>query len=115
MHEANPVQFLRFCTLHCGTLLWKSKIQDYLSDFLQELQHLKQDGIVHGDKTLQVTVKAFICDAPARSFLKCIKNHNRYFACERCTVRGTYVGRVVLGATAPGVVARSEAEFSRLA
>ncbi|KAL0150376.1 hypothetical protein M9458_054193, partial [Cirrhinus mrigala] len=100
--------------LYCGKAK-PSPVQDYLSDFLQELQHLKEDGIVHGEKTLQVTVKAFICDAPARSFLKCIKNHNSYFACERCTVRGTYVGRVVLGATAPGVVARSEAEFSRLA
>ncbi|KAL1250936.1 hypothetical protein QQF64_018732 [Cirrhinus molitorella] len=80
----------------------------------KKLQHLKQDGIVDGDKTLQGTVKAFICDAPARAFLKCIRNHNSYFACERCTVRGTYVGQV-LGATALGVVARSEEEFSRLA
>jgi len=81
--------------VYCGKAK-PSSVQDYLSDFHQELQQLKQDGIVHGEKTLQVTVKAFICDAPARSFLKFLKTHNSYFACERCTVRGTYMGRVVL-------------------
>lgn len=100
--------------VYCGKAK-PSSVQDYLSDFHQELQQLKQDGIVHGEKTLQVTVKAFICDAPARSFLKFLKTHNSYFACERCTVRGTYMGRVVLIATTPGVFARSAAEFSRLA
>ncbi len=58
---------------------------------------MQQDGIVHGGKALQLSVKAFICDAPARAFLKCIKNHNSYHSCERCTIRGTYDGRVVLG------------------
>ncbi len=36
-----------------------SPVQDDLSDFLQ------QDGIFHGGKTLQVTLKAFICDTPS--------------------------------------------------
>ncbi|KAL0195358.1 hypothetical protein M9458_008930, partial [Cirrhinus mrigala] len=69
-----------------------SPVEDYLSDFLQELQQLKQDGIVYGDKTPQPTVKALICDAPAQAFLKCINSHSSYFACERCTVRGTRCG-----------------------
>lgn len=30
----------------------------------------------------------FICDRPARAFLKCIKGPTGYFACERCTVKG---------------------------
>ena len=88
--------------------------EEYLFDFLQEFQHLQQDGIVLEGKTFQVSLKAFICDAPARAFLKCIKNHNSYCACERCTIKGTYVGRVVLGAEEPGVMARSETEFRRL-
>lgn len=100
--------------LYCGQAKPNS-VKDYLSDFLTELQQLEQDGIIHGRKTLQVTVKAFICDAPARAFLKCIKNHNSYYACERCTIKGTYVGRVVLGAAEPGLTLRSDAEFDRLA
>ena len=48
--------------------------EEYLFDFLQEFQHLQQDGIVLEGKTFQVSLKAFICDAPARAFLKCIKS-----------------------------------------
>lgn len=31
---------------------------------------------------------AFICDTPARAFLKCTKGHGGYNACERCTIPG---------------------------
>ncbi len=96
--------------LYCGVAKPNS-VEEYLSDFLQELQQLQQDGIVHGGKALQLSVKAFICDAPARAFLKCIKNHNSYHSCERCTIRGTYDGRVVLGAKEQGAVPRTEDGF----
>jgi len=33
----------------------------------------------------------FICDAPARVFVKCIKGHSRYNSCECCTQEGVYV------------------------
>jgi hypothetical protein len=69
-----------------------NSIQEYLFDFLMELETLKQDGIIYDDDldSLQVSISAFICDAPARSFLKCIKGHNAYYSCERCTIRGRY-------------------------
>lgn len=38
---------------------------------------------------------AFVCDAPARAFLKCIKGHTAYYSCERCIIKGTWTGRVV--------------------
>ncbi|KAF2885555.1 hypothetical protein ILUMI_20623 [Ignelater luminosus] len=46
---------------------------------------------------------SFVCDAPARAFLKCIKTHNGYSCCERCLEPGEYFnGRVVLtGISAP--------------
>jgi hypothetical protein len=37
---------------------------------------------------LRVTVHAFVCDAPARAFVKCTKSHNAYFSCERCIIKG---------------------------
>ena len=99
--------------MYCGKAK-PNKPEEYLSDFLTELEQLLRDGIVHGQKTLRLIVKAFVCDAPARAFLKCIKNHNSYYACKRCTIRGTYIdGRVFLGATEPGITLRSEVEFSR--
>lgn len=81
--------------LYCGQSK-PNNVEEYLSDFILELQQLLQEGIVHSGTTHQVSVRAFICDAPARAFLKCIKNHNSYNACERCTTRGTYEGRVYL-------------------
>ena len=36
-----------------------------------------------------------MCDAPARSFLKCIINHTGYSSCERCCIHGTYEGGTV--------------------
>ena len=48
------------------------------------------------EKHFNVEVKCFLCDAPARSFLKDFISHTGYNKCERCCVPGTYEGRVVL-------------------
>lgn len=73
--------------LFCGNSK-PSSVHDYLSDFLVELNNLVQNGISVGDDVLTVSVGSFICDAPARAFLKCTKGHNAYYACERCTIKG---------------------------
>ncbi|XP_065645476.1 uncharacterized protein LOC136075954 [Hydra vulgaris] len=43
----------------------------------------------NGYKQLQVTIKAFVCDAPARAFVKCIIGHSGYHSCDRCMAVGT--------------------------
>ncbi len=45
--------------------------------------------------TYNVAVKTFICDAPARAYLKCIKGHTAKDSCERYQIKGTWKGRVV--------------------
>lgn len=37
-----------------------------------------------------VKINNFICDTPARAFIKGVKGHNGYFACERCEIEGDY-------------------------
>lgn len=106
------------CSFHAfapfiAALYWTIKtspVQDDLSDFLQ------QDGIFHGGKTLQVTVKAFICDTPAWPFLKCLKSHNSYITCEcsAAQVEATMWDEL-FSVLQHMVFTRSEAEFSRLA
>ena len=81
--------------LFCGSTKPNS-VDEYLNDFVHEIQDLTENGISHGNKLFQFTVKAFVCDAPARAFLKCTKNHNGYYACERCTIKGTWNKRVIL-------------------
>lgn len=98
--------------LYCGHTKPNS-VQEYLSDFLHELQQLQGNGVTREGKTFQLTVRCFVCDAPARAFLKCTKAHNAYFACERCTIKGSWKGRVVFDSeeTFP---ARTEQDFNNV-
>lgn len=98
--------------LFCGNSK-PSSVHDYLSDFLVELNNLVQNGISVGDVVLTVSVGSFICDAPARAFLKCIKGHNAYYACERCIIKGRWNGRVVFSLNDDrNTPLRSEASFN---
>lgn len=65
-------------------------LQDYMSDFTAEVSMLGIEGFTQGDKKFTVQVRAFICDAPVRAFLKCIEGHGGYYSCERCTQEGVY-------------------------
>ncbi len=65
-------------------------LHDYLKDFIAEIEQLIHSGFSWLGKVFSVTLRAFICDAPARAYLKCIKGHTGYFACEKCTTEGTY-------------------------
>ncbi len=69
--------------------------EEYLSDFLDEYSDLRINGLSYDNITYQVQIHAFICDAPARAFLKCIIAHTGYYSCERCVVKGSWSGRVV--------------------
>ena len=63
-----------------------SSVDTYLEDFINEMKLLLKDG----HRNLEVKLLAFICDAPARDFLKCIASYNSYNGCERCKVHGIY-------------------------
>ena len=47
-----------------------------------------KNGLEINEQHYKFSFKAFICDAPARAFLKCITAHNAINRCERCEVRG---------------------------
>ena len=70
-------------------------VHEYLEEFIQEAQQLINVGITHNNVHFNVSFTAFICDAPARSYLKCVKGHTAYYSCERCVVKGAWSGRVV--------------------
>lgn len=66
-------------------------VDDFLQELTIELEKLMKDGIMFGDKHFKIRVQCFICDTPARTYVKCTKGHGGYYACERCTVRGKNV------------------------
>jgi len=47
-------------------------VTEYLDDFISEIKKLIANGVSIGNKTYKFILKSFICDAPARSFLKCM-------------------------------------------
>lgn len=68
----------------------------FLRDFIFELKSLTNDDLLFKGKRFKVKIFGFICDAPARAFIKCIKHHAGYSSCEKCLQTGEYVdGRVV--------------------
>lgn len=56
----------------------------FFDDFYKELNILKEKCIQNGQKTFNFIARAFICDAPAKSFCKSVLNHNAKHGCHEC-------------------------------
>ncbi|XP_030754939.1 uncharacterized protein LOC115881541 isoform X1 [Sitophilus oryzae] len=90
---SNPFTVAVFCG--------KSKpkpLNTFLKPFIEELNTFLQNGFINGsNEYVEIKVHSFICDAPARAYLKCTKSHTGYSSCDKCTVRGEYyMNKVVL-------------------
>lgn len=68
-----------------------SSVELYLRQFVNELSEILQHGVEINGKHFSIKLK-FICDTPARAFVKQIKGHTGFSACERCTVHGFRIG-----------------------
>ena len=53
-----------------------SNVKDFVLDFFTEYRNLRNDGVEYGGVKLNIEIFSFVCDAPARQFLKAIKGHN---------------------------------------
>ncbi|KAJ8046375.1 hypothetical protein HOLleu_05025 [Holothuria leucospilota] len=67
-----------------------SSLDEFLKDFVNEMKTVEVEGFIFNSKQYTVSLDAVICDAPARAFIKCIKGHTGYNACERCKQSGVY-------------------------
>ena len=61
---------------------------DYLSDSVNELVKLCNDGFIYDSIAISVSIVSIICDAPAKSFVKNIIQFNGYFGCDKCIQKG---------------------------
>ena len=68
---------------------------EFLADFVAETCMLVKEGLIVGKQTKKVTIHSFVCDAPARAFIKGIKYPSGYNSCEKCTVHGAYDRKVI--------------------
>jgi hypothetical protein len=75
-----------------------SNLDEYLHDFVEDVSSLRerpfQFPVDDRHVDVQVDLSCFICDAPARSFLKKTKGHTGYYGCEKCKQRGTWQGKI---------------------
>lgn len=68
---------------------------DFLSDFVLEARELLQQSFTYNNHNILFLIKAFICDAPAKSFITYCKSHIGFFSCTKCMQKGKYIkGRV---------------------
>ena len=102
LFKSSPTQFWPImCSVNHGMptlvalFMGKTKpdsLDQFVGDLIAELCELKETGFQcscsDSSKRVSVTLHSFVCDAPARAFLKNIKGHNSLHACERCVAVG---------------------------
>lgn len=79
--------------LFCGNSK-PSSVWEYLRDFIAELRIVLREGIVRNGTRFKVVVSSFICDAPARAFVKHVKSHNGYYGCDKCSQTGVWSNKM---------------------
>ena len=87
-------------------------MDDFLDKFLEEYAMVRELGLSHANKRYNVDLMCWICDAPARSMLKCIKGHSGYYACERCNIKGERVEGKIVYPSNVAVHPRTDAGFA---
>lgn len=82
-------------SIYCGSS--KPATPDLLlTDLVNELITITEAGITFCGRHLCVRIKGFICDAPARAFIKCTKGHTAYYGCERCEQKGARIDNKIV-------------------
>ena len=74
-------------SVYCGPSK-PPNLQEYLQPFIDEMKNLEKRSLTVDRRSFQVILKAIVCDAPARSFVKAIVGHMGFFGCERCVQKG---------------------------
>ncbi|XP_062542928.1 uncharacterized protein LOC134210711 [Armigeres subalbatus] len=64
------------------------RVEEYLGPFVEEAVPILNSGIVINGHLLKVKIRAFVCDSPARAFIKGSVNFNAFHGCLKCTAVG---------------------------
>ncbi|XP_041920528.1 uncharacterized protein LOC121684533 [Alosa sapidissima] len=94
-------------TLTCGGA--KPQNLEFLEDMVMDVNNLLSSGLQHRNKTIKFNILCFVCDAPAKAFVKNVKLCTGYYGCDQCVQRGEWYNKVTYQDTE--VVARSDDSF----
>jgi hypothetical protein len=75
--------------IYCGSS--KPPVAEFFESFVVELKSVLENGLLHDDKYFDVNIRGFVCDTPAKAFIKCTKGHNGFFGCDGCSQKGKHV------------------------
>lgn len=64
-----------------------------MQDFIDEACELFEDGLHINNVDYSVEIVGFSFDTPARAFIKCVKGHQSFYACERCVTKRKTVNK----------------------
>ena len=57
---------------------------NFLAKFVEEMKEILINGIWYKNKKITAKINGFICDAPAKAEIACIKLFNAYYGCPKC-------------------------------
>ncbi|VEN58351.1 unnamed protein product [Callosobruchus maculatus] len=83
----------------------------FLETFISEVTTIINNGFYTNGKLYSIKIKAFICDAPAKAFIKCIKSHTGYSSCTKCLIEGEYVDNRVCFTECNNLILRNDSQF----
>lgn len=67
-------------------IFWTQKPED-CNTFLRSLSN----GYIYDNNVIKIKLFGLIYDAPAKSFVLCIKGHTAFYSCTKCTIKGKYL------------------------
>ncbi|XP_021705627.1 uncharacterized protein LOC110678452 [Aedes aegypti] len=65
-------------------------VNAFLNPFIDELLKILESGIIIHGHRLSIHIRCFVCDTPARSFIKNVTNFNGKYGCIKCTTKGRF-------------------------
>lgn len=80
--------------LSLSTAASKPKTPNFVSETIQELAEVMENGLIWKGERLNIDLRCITCDAPAKAMVKCVKQFSGYYGCDRCTQRGSWHGRM---------------------
>lgn len=89
-----------------------SPLKKFLKKFIDEMIDLRISGFILHNMNYSVEILNFICDAPAKAYIKGIKSHGGYSSCDKCWEFGDYShtgGKVIFKGTSSSL--RTDEQF----
>lgn len=82
-----------------------------LEHFVQDAIALTNNGFLYKNKTFNFKIKAFVCDAPAKSYITFVKGHTGYSSCTKCYQTGMYAKNRICFPETENIIKRNDREF----